>query len=53
MHAEIVFQKYNEEWEEYVDLDRDAVWGVKENLKVVVSPITITLSQTTKPTVIL
>ena len=41
----IVFQKFEEEWNEFVDLEDDAVIRNKEKLKVVVTPLLTDTSQ--------
>ena len=42
----IIFQKYDQDWIEHIDLDSDVVFGDKEKLRVIVTPYIITLSLT-------
>ena len=46
VHVKVVFQKFDNEWNEFIDLEDDAVLDKKEKLKVVVTPLLITPSPT-------
>ena len=41
VNLDINFQKYNKEWDEYVDLDDGCILGQREKLKAVVTPILV------------
>ena len=42
----IIFQKHDQHWNEYVHIDSDVVFGNKEKLKVIVTPHIVTPSPT-------
>ena len=46
VHVEVVFQKFDPEWQEYVDLEKNTVLDQKEKLKMVITPIIVTPSPT-------
>lgn len=46
VHVEVVFQNFDPEWQEYVDLEKNTVLDQKEKLKMVITPIIVTPSPT-------
>ena len=40
---DVTFQKYDPNWENYVDLSNDRILGAKEKLKAVITPQIVTL----------
>ena len=50
VHVTITFQRYDAEWEEYIDLEEDTALNDKEKLKVIVTP-TLTTPSMSPPSV--
>lgn len=50
VNVTIIFQRYNTDWSEYIDLDEEAELGDREKLKVVVVPTLTTPASTASPT---
>ena len=44
MNLDISFQRFDPDWDDYVDLDEDSVLQEKEKLKAVVTPILVSAS---------
>jgi hypothetical protein len=53
VHVTVVFQRYDSDWNEYIDLDEEAVLNEKDKLKVVVSPTITTPSPSSAAAVII
>ncbi len=50
VNLDVTFQKYDEEWEDFVDVARDFKVANKDRLKAVVTPCLIDMSQPASPT---
>ena len=52
VHMTVIFQRYDTDWNEYIDLDEEAVLNEKDKLKVIVTPTITTPSPSSAATVI-
>ena len=42
--TDVTFQRYDPEWEEFVDLELDSVLGIKEKIRAIITPPITTAS---------